>query len=171
MLYLRKTRIDELELVLDIFKAARDYMIACGNPDQWGNSYPTEEIIRGDIESNICYMICDSSDDEGHGVFTLCEGADPSYEHIEDGEWLNDSEYITVHRLAGDGKLRGLFKFVIDYCKGVSGNIRLDTHEKNSVMLKLIAEQGFKRCGTIFVGDGTPRTAYQWTASEPEKIS
>ena len=39
-----------------------------------------------------------------HGVFALFEGAEPTYAHIEEGEWLNDEPYVTIHRLAGDGQ-------------------------------------------------------------------
>ena len=34
-----------------------------------------------------------------HGVFALFDGAEPTYAHIEEGEWLNDEPYVTIHRL------------------------------------------------------------------------
>ena len=46
-----------------------------------------------------------------HGVFALFDGAEPTYAHIEEGEWLNDEPYVTIHRLAGDGRVHGLFLF------------------------------------------------------------
>lgn len=42
-----------------------------------------------------------------HGVFALFDGAEPTYAHIEEGEWLNDEPYVTIHRLAGDGRVHG----------------------------------------------------------------
>ena len=39
-------------------------------------------------------VICD--DDGIHGVAALCEGDEPSYQYIEDGDWLNDESYVPV---------------------------------------------------------------------------
>ena len=85
------------------------------------------------------------------------------YEHIEDGNWLNDKPYLTIHRLAGDGQVHGLFQCVADYCKNISRNIRVDTHANNRIMQKLMEKNGFTKCGIIYVKDGTPRIAYHWT--------
>ena len=38
----------------------------------------------------------------------------------------------------------------------------LDTHENNRVMQRAAERYGFKKCGTIYVADGSPRIAYQW---------
>ena len=40
------------------------------------------------------------------------------------------------------------------------GYIRIDTHEDNYVMQNALAKQGFRRCGIIYVEDGTTRIAY-----------
>ena len=136
-------------------------MIESGNPHQWGHTYPSKDLIRDDIESEVCYLVCD--DDGIHGVFALLSGAEPSYHHIEDGQWLNDDEYVTVHRITGDGVAHGIFGCAASYCKGISDNVRIDTHEKNTVMQKLIERNGFKRCGTVYVRDGSPRIAYHWS--------
>ena len=132
-----------------------------GNPNQWGRSYPTEDLIRNDIGSGACHLICDG--EAVHGVFALFSADEPTYQHIENGSWLNDEEYVTVHRIASDGKLHGLFDRAIDYCKGLSDNIRIDTHESNLIMQKLIERNGFEKCGRIYVADGSPRIAYQWS--------
>ena len=159
-MYIRKANIDDLDEIMGIYRIAQDYMIALGNSSQWGHFYPKRELIEEDIEKEICYLICDS---EGtHGVFALTEGAEPTYQHIENGKWLNDDEYVTVHRIASDGKANGIFKSAIDYCKDLSDNIRIDTHNSNLIMQKLIEKNGFVKCGRIYVADGTPRIAYQW---------
>ena len=68
-----------------------------------------------------------------------------------------------MHRIAGDGAAHGVFDCTIDHCKGIYYNIRIDTHDDNKVMQHLIERSGFRKCGTIYVFDGTPRIAYQWT--------
>lgn len=161
LMHIRKAAIDDLDSILSIYRSAQDYMIASGNPDQWGYFYPAEELILEDVKNEKSLLICE--DDEPHGVFALFEGSEPTYQYIENGEWLNDSPYVTLHRIASDGKVRGIFDCAIEYCKGISENIRIDTHKNNIIMQKKIEKQGFVKCGTIYVADGSPRIAYQWS--------
>lgn len=42
-----------------------------------------------------------------------------------------------------------------------SDNIRVDTHKDNLVMQHILEKRGFRRCGIIYVKDGTERIAYQ----------
>ena len=158
---IRKAEIGDLSKIMDIYKIAQDFMIESGNPNQWGHFYPSEDLIRQDIKKEVCHVISD--DEDIHAVFALFNGSEPTYEYIENGEWLDDDEYVTVHRIASDGKLRGIFKFTIDYCKSISDNIRIDTHSNNLIMQKQIEKNGFEKCGTIYVADGSPRIAYQWS--------
>ena len=158
---IRKAEIGDLSKIMDIYKIAQDFMIESGNPNQWGHFYPSEDLIRQDIKKEVCHVISD--DEDIHAVFALFNGSEPTYEYIENGEWLDDDEYVTVHRIASDGKLRGIFKFTIDYCKSISDNIRIDTHSNNLIMQKQIEKNGFEKCGIIYVADGSPRIAYQWS--------
>ena len=160
MLKIRKASLADLTEIMNIYKNAQDFMIASGNPNQWGHSYPDESLIRKDIAGSVCHVLYDDSGI--HGVFALFTGIEPTYLNIEDGEWLNDDSYLTIHRIAGDGLVHGIFQCAADYCKGLSDNVRIDTHHCNRTMQRLIAENGFQKCGTIFVRDGSPRIAYQW---------
>lgn len=158
---IRKATIDDLEDIMEIYKIAQDFMIQTGNPNQWGHSYPTKNLIKNDIKYKTSYVIYNNK--TIHGVFTLIYGIEPTYQNIENGEWLNNEPYITLHRIASDGKVKGIFKSITEYCKAISNNIRIDTHENNIIMQKLIEKNGFQKCGIIHVADGTPRIAYQWT--------
>ena len=159
---IRKASIDDLNLIMDIYRSAQDFMIESGNPNQWGHFYPSEDLVKEDIAKGVSYLICDDFDNP-HGVFALFEGLEPTYQYIENGNWLNDAPYITLHRIASDGKLRGIFRFAIEYCKTLSDNIRIDTHENNLIMQGQIKKNGFMKCGIIYVVDGSPRIAYQWS--------
>ena len=160
-LSLRRAEEGDLDAVMAVYRAAQDYMIASGNPTQWGHHYPAREIILDDITRSRCLVLCDG---EGiRGAFALCVGEDPTYRIIEDGSWLNDEEYVTVHRLASDGKARGIFACAMAYCCANYENIRIDTHANNRRMQALLAKSGFVPCGTIYTSDGTARLAYQWT--------
>lgn len=159
MLNVRDADIADFEQIMKIYKYAQDYMIHTGNPTQWGHFYPDAMLIQSDISHNACKIIYDENGI--HGVFALFDGAEPTYAHIENGNWLNDDPYITIHRIAGDGQVHGLFKCVLNYCKSISSNIRVDTHANNQTMQTLIEKSGFTKCGIIHVKDGTPRIAYQ----------
>jgi hypothetical protein len=162
MLKVRDARPEDFGRITEIYEYAREYMISCGNPTQWGHTYPSPELIKSDIRGKACKVIYDESGI--HGVCALFEGAEPTYEHIELGSWLNDEPYVTIHRVAGDGQVHGLFQCVADYCRGIYSNIRVDTHRDNAVMQRLIEKNGFTKCGIIHVEDGSPRIAYHLAA-------
>ncbi len=143
---------------MEIYRAAQEFMIKSGNPGQWGRTYPAEEDVKGDISNGSCRVIYDGTGI--HAVCALCEGADPYYSKI-DGTWLNDGEYVAIHRIASDGAFRGVVTFVTDHCKEIYTNIRADTHEKNLPMQRALEKNGFIRCGTVYVRDRSPRIAYQ----------
>ena len=161
MLKIRNAEHSDLERILEIYRYAQEFMIQTGNATQWGRSYPEEALIRRDIAQNACKVIYDEMGI--HGVFALFSEPDPTYAKIDNGHWLNDEPYLTIHRMAGDGQVHGLFSLAADYCKGLSRNIRIDTHADNRVMQRCIEKNGFRKGGTIAVRDGSPRLAYQWT--------
>lgn len=161
MLKIRNAVKEDVPRIMEIYCYAQEFMIKCGNPTQWGHSYPTRELIDCDILNQACKVVYDETGI--HGVVALYEGIDPTYVHIEDGSWLNNDPYITIHRIASDGRVHGVFKTVADYCKNMIDNVKLDTHANNLIMQSLIAKNGFTRCGIIHVDDGSPRIAYQWS--------
>lgn len=160
MLQVRRAQLTEFHEIMDIYKTAQDFMIRTGNPNQWKHSHPTPEQIREDIKQGICHVICDQEDI--YGVFALCQGIDPTYLYIEEGEWLNSEAYVTIHRIAGNGKKKGIFKYAAEYCKGYADNIRIDTHHDNKVMQTLLEKNKFRKCGIIYLKNKEPRIAYQW---------
>ena len=95
-------------------------------------------------------------------VFAFVLGEDPTYQTIEDGQWLNDTlPDGTLHRLASAGESKGVGKAVVEWCLEHCESLRADTHADNKVMQHLLESEGFTRCGIIHVADGTPRIAYQ----------
>lgn len=161
MLHIRKAMPQDMDAILHIYRAAQDYMIANGNPHQWGRSYPNKARVEADLALGCCHVVCEGT--EIRGVFALCVGAEPSYQRIA-GAWRNAAAYLTLHRVASDGRARGVFACAVDYCKGLASNIRIDTHADNHIMQKLLIEQGFVYCGIIQLADGAPRRAYHWVS-------
>lgn len=152
---------EDIPRISEIYAAAREYMKRTGNPTQWGDQKPLPEDIEADVRLGRSRVVCDN-DGTVRGVFALFTGADPTYASIEDGAWPNGEEYLTIHRIAGDGS-GGVFACAVDCCKSLCDNLRIDTHENNSTMRHLVAKHGFVRCGIIHLADGSPRIAYQWT--------
>lgn len=158
-LSIRKANENDLNRILEIYSYARSYMAKTNNPTQWGGSYPSRELLESDIKAGHLYVI--ALDNALHGVFAFIEGEDPTYSKIVDGNWLSSSPYGTIHRIAGDGSIKGLFEIALDFCSSLNPHIRLDTHEDNKVMQHLAVKNGFRKCGTIFVEDGSPRIAFE----------
>lgn len=156
---IRKTQIEDFEKVQDIYAYAREQMRKNGNPTQWGENRPPKDSIRKDILEGNHYVM--EEDGEIVAVFSFIVGEDPTYLEIEDGQWLNDLPYGTIHKLAAGSKGKGIFQKCLDFCRSICDEIRVDTHKDNLIMQKLAERNGFVRCGIIYVDDGTPRIAYQ----------
>lgn len=149
--------------IMEIYQYARNFMAEHGNPNQWGpTNWPPEALIHQDIAQKKGY-VCEH-EGEVVGVFFFEAGKDiePTYRQIEDGNWTNDEPYGVIHRLAGDGSVKGIGKFCLDWAFEQCSHLRIDTHGDNVVMQNLAEKAGFRHCGTIYVEeDDYPRLAYE----------
>lgn len=155
---IRKSTFADLDEIMRVYAAAKQFMDANGNPTQWIDGYPVRAMVEEDIRQGVGY-VCEENGI--HGAFAFIAGDDPTYHYIEDGAWLNDEPYSTIHRVGSDGVCSGIVSAVVAYCKSVTPSLRIDTHHNNHVMQHLIEKNGFQRCGVIYVDDGSPRIAYQ----------
>ncbi len=156
----RKSTSCDLVRILEIYESARNFMRNNGNPEQWSVNYPPVDIVKADIESGISF-VCELAG-EICAVFVLAFGDDPLYRVIQDGQWLNDLPFASVHRVASDMTVRGITKSIFDYCKIKSDNIKCDTHRDNIPMQRALEKNGFLPVGTVYAEDGTPRIAYHY---------
>ena len=157
---IRKATANDLDEILRVYASAQDFMIRSGNPHQWGRRYPTRALLEADIRAGNCFVCTENG--TPHGVFVLRFDEEPTYGVIEDGAWPNGLPYITIHRVASDGAVPGVFSAAVAFCRALSDCIRIDTHRDNEVMQRHIAAEGFRYCGIIRLADGSPRLAYQW---------
>lgn len=155
----RKTIVSELAELMDIFSSARNFMAANGNPHQWTTNYPNREIVTKDIEEGCSYII--EHNGKTVATFVLRPGVEPAYETIEDGQWLNNEPYLTIHRVASNGLTKGIFHLVVMTALSIHNNIRIDTHRDNAIMQKSIIREGFRHCGTVCYSGSGERIAYQ----------
>ena len=158
---IRSAKTEDLDTITKLYAYAREQMKNSGNFRQWGDNKPDPHTIREDISKSQLYLICDQN--EICGVFAFFIGADPTYQIIEDGAWLNDKTYGVIHRVASNGKTKGIVQQALRFCEDKIKNIRIDTHEDNKIMQHILEKEGFQKCGRIYVADGSPRIAYQKT--------
>ncbi len=158
---LRLAELQDLDELAVLYDYARRQMRRNGNLTQWKAGYPGRERLAEDIRRHNCYVF---TDELGIcGVFVLIIGPDPTYALIEEGQWLNDEPYGTIHRIAGSERSSGLLHRAVDFALSKISNVRCDTHADNAVMRHLLEKLGFVRCGRIYIEDGSPRIAYQLT--------
>ena len=144
---------------MEIYAYARKIMKDNGNATQWGNNRPDIATIQKDIEQQQLYVV--EQQNAIHAVFAFVLGEDPTYRVIEDGQWQDNSEYGTIHRVASNETIRGIFDLIMQFCEQKIKHIRIDTHKDNTIMQHLIEKHQFQRCGIIYVSDKTPRIAYE----------
>lgn len=159
---IRLAKYEDLDTIMNIYAIARKYMEDNGNATQWSDSYPEREMLKKDIQREQLFVFAENS--KIHGVFAFIVGPDETYSYIENGSWKNENLYGTIHRIASDGTVKGLFSRCLTFCKQRISNLRIDTHNDNCTMQHLIEKNGFEKCGIIYVQDGTPRIAYQYTS-------
>ncbi len=156
---------DTKNILACVRRIKREYFEANGI-DQWGEGYPSRDQFMSDIEKKALYVMYMGEVLIGFGAF-LAE-PDPCYAEIE-GAWKTEGDnYLVVHRFGinpdwhsmGMGTaLMGLADKICEVKK--LGSVRVDTHEKNIAMHKLLEKCGFERCGIIHLENGDPRVAYE----------
>ena len=70
----------DLPQILKIYAHARAVMKESGNPTQWGDSYPPQEMLEEDIDSNRLFVYTVNGRLEA--VFAFILGPDPTYAKI-----------------------------------------------------------------------------------------
>ena len=158
---IRLAKLEELNDIQRIYDTARAFMRASGNLLQWVNGYPQRELLEADIEKSHLFVI--EEDGVIHAAFAFILGDDPTYAYIEDGKWPNSKPYGTIHRIGTDGTMHGAVRMARDYALQFTDEVRADTHADNKPMQHTLTKNGFVRCGIIYLENGDPRIAYQYS--------
>ena len=158
---IRRAFVQELDRLLPIYAAARQFMRQSGNMEQWAGNYPAESDLRADIAAGRLF-VCEQ---EGcvAAVFCFFVGEEPTYSYIEGGAWQGDGPYGVIHRIAvaPDWHGRGVADACYAWCLSQCGELRIDTHRDNLPMQRSLAKNGFSYRGIIYLADGAARLAYQ----------
>lgn len=165
---IRKTTAADIDEIVPILEEARRTIAALGI-NQWQDGYPNRAAIEADLQRNCSYVL----EKDGHviGTFALITDGEPLYDMIENGHWRTGDDnrnYNAVHRVAiavssrGSGASTEMIGFARDLTRMAGKtSVRIDTHEGNRVMRRMLEKHGFVHCGTIYLANGDPRVAYE----------
>ena len=157
---IREARPTDMADIMKVMDAAKRIMRQSGNMHQWGEGYPSEAVIRSDMEKNGGFVIED--DGKIAGYFAFLSSPESTYARIYEGRWLDDERsYHVVHRIGSYPDVHGIFSCIMEYCFSKDPNIRIDTHRDNTIMQHNIEKYGFTYCGIIYLANGDERLAYQ----------
>ena len=155
---IRKTIENDLDAIMDIFAGARTFMRENGNFEQWKNAYPPRELIESDLNAGNSYVCIENN--RIAATFYFSTVPDPTYEKIN-GQWLNQRPYGVVHRIAVNHIVKGAGVFCLNWCYEQCRNLKIDTHQDNLPMRKLLGKLDFTYCGIIWLLNGDERIAFQ----------
>ena len=161
----RQAKISDLDQIVEIIELSKKYLKET-KVDQWQNGYPAKEDLRRDIESGNSYVLTNKDEIVATTVISL--DGESTYNSIFNGEWITNTEYIVMHRVAVHDKYKGkgIFKELIKEAESLALNkgifsIKIDTHRDNISMQRAVVKNNFKRCGIIYLGDGSERIAFE----------
>lgn len=165
LILFRKSTEYDIDIIMDIIYEAQTYFKQ-NNIDQWQNGYPDIDTIYEDISKGNGYVIC--KDGQIAATATVSFDEEPTYRNIYAGNWISDSKYAVIHRMAVENKFKGnristeIIYNVENICNAFSiPSIRIDTHRQNISMQKMLKNNEFVYCGIIYLSDGAERLAFE----------
>lgn len=164
----RKTKEEDQAQVVRLWQEARAYFKEAGI-DQWQDGYPNEESLAEDMASKESYVLADEETGQVLATAFISFAGEPDYEEIYEGSWQGIEPYGVVHRVAVAPRYKGqgLAGRLIDEAKRLCEErkvsvLRIDTHEDNRSMRRMLEKNGFRYRGIIYLKrDGARRVAYE----------
>lgn len=161
----RQANISDLDQIVEIIELSKKYLKET-KVDQWQDGYPAKEDLGRDIESRNSYVLTNKDEIVATTVISL--DGESTYNSIFNGEWITNEEYIVMHRVAVHDRYKGkgIFKELIKEAENLALNkgifsIKIDTHRDNISMQKAVLKNDFKKCGIIYLEDGSERIAFE----------
>lgn len=160
----RKARDEDLEAILLIIEDARKRMKA-HQSGQWQDGSPSRAVIEKDIKDGNFYVAVML--DKPIAVMAVLD-YEEAYESLLSGEWAHQGRYKVIHRfaVASDYLSRGVATFMLKMCEALAlaegvHLIRIDTHEKNIPMVKLLKKNGYQKRGSTLIEKTKPRIVFE----------
>jgi GNAT superfamily N-acetyltransferase len=173
---IRPTTQNDLDAVMSIIEEARRTIAALGI-NQWQNGSPNRAMIEEDISLGQGRAV--TLNGEIVGTFALIFDGEPTYDIIEEGAWslpdrteTGEWSYLAIHRVAvsvasrGTGVSTAIIRCAEDTARALGrASLRIDTHEGNVVMRRMLEKHGFSYRGVIHLDNGDPRVAYEMSVT------
>ena len=122
---IRHARPDELQEIMEIYAAARAFMAANGNAEQWSDGYPQKEVLQEDLSKERLYVY--EEDGEIGAAFVFFIGEEPDYETSVSGAWTSPKPYGVLHRIAVVKYGKGIASKCLQWCYEQCHCMRGDT--------------------------------------------
>lgn len=148
-----------------LYQQAREFMAAHGNPTQWTGNFPNAAILQDAMKAGNVFVCCEqqeNGDSPVVGVYALST-TEPAYDNLKGGKWQKDEPFVVIHRVATE-QGKGVGSFIFREIQKQYPYIRIDTHEVNVPMRRMLEKIGFVYCGTVFYDrlGGGERVAYDY---------
>jgi ribosomal protein S18 acetylase RimI-like enzyme len=140
----------DLATVRSIVKDATRHMDEQGIP-QWDEVYPSEAILKGDIQRQQMHLV--EVERRTAGLVVINEDQSPEYSDVA---WQYSGRVMVIHRLTIDPAFerRGLATRLMDFaeeaaaCQGYAC-IRLDAFIQNPAAIALYENRGYRKAGIV----------------------
>lgn len=155
---------DDLSKIMSVIHDAQTFLKS-QDSGQWQDGYPTEEILRIDINQQRLYVAKD-----GKEICGLCAvlNYDPDYATLTSGSWIIKVPYLVIHRFAVSDKYRrsGVGRFMLSEAEKLAKrqqivDIKVDTHVKNLPMISLLQKCGFEKRGEVLLQKTKERIVFE----------
>jgi hypothetical protein len=154
----RQALFSDLLAITRVYYAAKKVVVASGRKDPFKKNEPSVTWIEKHIKDKSLFVIADEK--EVYGAFVLSNEGE-GFSSLE-GDWINSSAFLSISKIASDGRKSGLFnnyilKFAISRCP----HLRIDISPEDEIMKRHLTANGFVYRGKITLNNGQPRDAYE----------
>lgn len=170
---IRATTPKDIDAVMTIIEEARTTIAALGI-NQWQNGTPNRAMITEDMALGQGRVVT-ADDGTILATFSVIYTGEPTYDTVYGGAWQTSDldgdgsiAYIAIHRVAISVAQRGkgIATAIVEYAESFARilgktSLRIDTHEGNVIMRRMLEKNGFLPRGIIHLQNGDPRIAYE----------
>ncbi len=153
----RKAEFKDILGIVSVIDDAKE-LFRSNHSTQWQDTdgYPNANTFIKDLEQNEV-LVC-TDENKIIGVLVVSFQEEESYKDIVQGQWLNNNRYAVIHRLAVKKEYyhQGVAKKLLDKAeyvileKGIY-DIKVDTHEQNTSMQRLLESYDYIYVGVIYL--------------------
>jgi len=144
--------------------------MAAHQSGQWQGKEPSLATIEEDIFHQRYYVLFEDNQPCGGAALMNHE---PGYDHLLEGQWLNQDPYMVIHRLFIAPLFQGrhlgkilLVQLELQVQEFHIHNIRVDTHALNQPMRGLLNRQHYQEVGKAWLPQAGERLVYHKVLGE-----